>query len=73
MKKTLKSCFERRPLDKKTNFISLIFLVESFVVHAPNLSFLSGLIKKLAMKTTLKMAFGIRASKFCKIILRGQF
>ena len=39
----------------KTNFIFLICLIEFLVVHNPNLSFLSSLIKKLAKKTTLNM------------------
>ena len=64
MKKTLKFSVGRRPFIEKKYLISLICLFESLEVHTQNLSFLSGLIKKLAMKTTLKMAFGRRPSTF---------
>ena len=56
MKKTLKASIGRWPF-KKTNFLSLICLVESIVIHILNLSYLACLNKKLVIKKTLKSSY----------------
>ena len=69
MKMTLKSSYEDDHT-KEQNFLSKMCLVESLVVHTPNVIEPS-LIKKLAMKKTLKIYFGRRPSSFYQVITKG--